>query len=76
MSNAHLKQEPEPTKSALETGEEEPITPVSTPEENPFEQLQSDMERFRDLALRTQADFENYRKCLPAGTSYPRHRQF
>ena len=62
MSNAHLKQEPEPTKSALETGEEEPITPVSTPEENPFEQLQSDMERFRDLALRTQADFENYRK--------------
>lgn len=25
-------------------------------------QLQSDLERFRDLALRSQADFENYRK--------------
>jgi molecular chaperone GrpE len=25
-------------------------------------QLQADLERFRDLALRTQADFENYRK--------------
>jgi molecular chaperone GrpE len=27
-----------------------------------FGQLQSDLERFRDLALRSQADFENYRK--------------
>jgi molecular chaperone GrpE len=27
-----------------------------------FDQLQSDLERFRDLALRSQADFENYRK--------------
>jgi len=25
-------------------------------------QLQSDLERFRDLALRSQADFDNYRK--------------
>lgn len=28
----------------------------------PLEALQADVERFRDLALRTQADFENYRK--------------
>jgi len=35
-------------------------TPV--PEENPFAQLQTDLERFRDLAMRTQADFDNYRK--------------
>jgi len=35
---------------------------VAAPEENPLEALQADMERFRDLALRTQADFENYRK--------------
>lgn len=27
-----------------------------------FDQLQTDLERFRDLALRSQADFENYRK--------------
>ncbi|MEK0445280.1 MAG: Protein GrpE [Verrucomicrobiota bacterium] len=45
-------------------------TDASTPEAFPgnggsepaIEQLQSDLERFRDLALRSQADFENYRK--------------
>jgi molecular chaperone GrpE len=31
-------------------------------EENAFGQLQADLERFRDLALRSQADFDNYRK--------------
>jgi molecular chaperone GrpE len=33
-----------------------------TSEEGAFTQLQSDLERFRDLALRSQADFDNYRK--------------
>ena len=31
-------------------------------EEGAFTQLQADIERFRDLALRSQADFDNYRK--------------
>ena len=31
-------------------------------EESLLAQMQSDMERFKDLALRTQADFENFRK--------------
>jgi molecular chaperone GrpE len=31
-------------------------------EESIFTQLQGDVERFRDLAVRTQADFENFRK--------------
>src|SRR5580700_833948 len=31
-------------------------------EESAFNQLQSDLERFRDLALRSQADFDNFRK--------------
>jgi molecular chaperone GrpE len=35
--------------------------PEST-EDGAFSQLQSDLERFRDLALRSQADFDNYRK--------------
>jgi molecular chaperone GrpE len=35
--------------------------PDST-EEGAFTQLQADIERFRDLALRSQADFDNYRK--------------
>lgn len=31
-------------------------------EDTAFSQLQNDLERFRDLALRSQADFDNYRK--------------
>ncbi len=61
MSNANLNKEPEPPGTADAEKTEAPVE-VPAPEENPFEQLQSDMERFRDLALRTQADFENYRK--------------
>ena len=30
--------------------------------DDPIASLQSDLDRFRDLALRTQADFENYKK--------------
>ena len=63
MSNEDLKNEPETAKSApIDAAEVEPLEPVPAPEENPFDQLQGDMERFRDLAMRTQADFENYRK--------------
>ena len=50
--------DPEPIPAAPEPTTE----PAPQTEENPFEQLQGDMERFRDLAMRTQADFENYRK--------------
>ena len=31
-------------------------------EEGAYNQLQADLERFRDLALRSQADFDNFRK--------------
>lgn len=31
-------------------------------EENPLATMQADLERFRDLALRSQADFDNFRK--------------
>jgi molecular chaperone GrpE len=55
MSNENLKPEPAPVP-------ETPTAATPAPEENDFEQIQSDMERFRDLAMRTQADFENYRK--------------
>jgi molecular chaperone GrpE len=36
--------------------------PAEESQEAASEQLQADLERFRDLALRSKADFENYRK--------------
>jgi len=35
---------------------------VGSPDEGNDEDLQADLDRFRDLALRSQADFENYKK--------------
>jgi molecular chaperone GrpE len=35
---------------------------VQTEGDDPMAGLQADLDRFRDLALRTQADFENYKK--------------
>jgi molecular chaperone GrpE len=34
----------------------------ATPDQDEDESLQADLDRFRDLALRSQADFENYKK--------------
>jgi len=59
MSSKNLKETPEKETLAPAEGEG---TPAASGEENPFEQLQADLLRFRDLAMRTQADFENYRK--------------
>jgi molecular chaperone GrpE len=46
--------------------EEENARSTSSPEategEDPMASMQADLDRFRDLALRTQADFENYKK--------------
>ena len=36
--------------------------PMDEVEQSELEDLQADLDRFRDLALRSQADFENYRK--------------
>ena len=41
--------------------EERPADASSTPEDE-LGKLQSDLDRFRDLALRSQADFDNFRK--------------
>ncbi len=45
-------------KEAAATGSEA----AAAPQEPTIEQLQADVERFRELAMRTQADFENFRK--------------
>jgi len=39
-----------------------PAAAADLTEENSINQLQSDLDRFRDLALRSQADFDNFRK--------------
>jgi molecular chaperone GrpE len=36
--------------------------PMGDAEQSEMEDLQADLDRFRDLALRSQADFENYKK--------------
>ena len=41
---------------------DETAMPEEMTEESLLAQMQSDMARFKDLALRTQADFENFRK--------------
>ena len=56
--------EPEPEKKepvASENAAANPETGTETVEDE-TEGLQADLERFRDLALRSQADFENYKK--------------
>jgi molecular chaperone GrpE len=42
--------------------EEQESSHSETSEDSAIQQIQADLERFRDLALRSQADFENYRK--------------
>jgi len=53
---APLKTSPSLTASATAAGADQ------TDAEDPMAGLQADLDRFRDLALRIQADFENYKK--------------
>ncbi len=54
----------EPTEETQQTPEQTapPADAAAQQGPGPLETLQADVDRFRDLALRTQADFENYRK--------------
>jgi molecular chaperone GrpE len=42
--------------------ETSPVSADGETSDDPIASLQGDLDRFRDLALRTQADFENYKK--------------
>src|SRR5437588_13085964 len=52
------------TEAKNESGAPEPDAEAQKifAEENEDDGLQADLDRFRDLALRSQADFENYKK--------------
>jgi len=53
------------TESSPESDQPEPANPgvqPASPDPDEDERLQADLDRFRDLALRSQADFENYKK--------------
>ena len=51
------------TESQKEQSAPTPMGAAGPPEEDdPMAGLQADLDRFRDLALRSQADFENYKK--------------
>ncbi|MES2569088.1 MAG: nucleotide exchange factor GrpE [Verrucomicrobiota bacterium] len=61
MSNPQSTEKPETAAVSPEEQTDETLS-AETAEESPLAQLQSEMERFRDLALRGQAEFENFRK--------------
>ena len=54
--------ESEPEKKQAVPADAESANPAAEQNDDDTEGLQADLERFRDLALRSQADFENYKK--------------
>ena len=54
--------DPEPEKAEAAPEPTDAANPATEQAEDETEGLQADLERFRDLALRSQADFENYKK--------------
>jgi molecular chaperone GrpE len=55
---------PKPTQGGAQSksGPSGADVPATSPDQDEDEGLQADLDRFRDLALRSQADFENYKK--------------
>jgi molecular chaperone GrpE len=53
QTHGGVKPKPGPSGPAVQT---------TSPDQDEDESLQADLDRFRDLALRSQADFENYKK--------------
>jgi molecular chaperone GrpE len=62
MSTENLETDSDISGSGESSPKTQPTPAESQSEESLLKQLQGDLERFRDLALRSQADFENFRK--------------
>src|SRR5438067_7136347 len=52
----------DPVEHAASVPGKPPVSPTETEGEDEVASMQSYLDRFRDLAMRTQADFENYKK--------------
>ena len=57
-----MKKIPVTEPEAEQKNDVAPAAENAQPEEGDADGLQADLDRFRDLALRSQADFENYKK--------------
>lgn len=53
---------PTPRAANSKPGASDPDLHAASPDRGEDQNLQADLDRFRDLALRSQADFENYKK--------------
>jgi molecular chaperone GrpE len=62
MSNETQQETPETAAATAPVEQPETTAPAPAVAEDPMAVLKAEAERFRDLALRGQADFENYRK--------------
>jgi len=61
MRRIPVTESPPPEEKPAQNAKAAEPAPAS-PEQDEDESLQADLDRFRDLALRSQADFENYKK--------------
>ena len=60
-----MKKNPEPDKTKSTSSRDENVSAATADQDDngdPMAGLHADLERFRDLAMRSQADFENYKK--------------
>jgi molecular chaperone GrpE len=62
MKKIHSREREEQTNSSGQAKQPSPTAAGDADSDDAMAGLQSDLDRFRDLALRSQADFENYKK--------------
>src|SRR6201990_3144658 len=62
MKKTPSREREEEMNPSVQMKQPSPTAPGDSYSDDPMAGLQADLERFRDLALRSQADFENYKK--------------
>jgi molecular chaperone GrpE len=62
MKKIHSREREEEMNSSMQAKQPSPSAESDADSEDAMAGLQADLDRFRDLALRSQADFENYKK--------------